>query len=177
MIMKIKYIVLLAMGFILNGNTLAQTPQVPFKDVGACPFECCLYRQWIAYKDTVLYKEMRENSPVAFKVKRREKVTGVTGVVITTKAGIVKALKDFTFENAKVSVKKGDLFYTLTYQGEGYFRIFYKGKRFADEVFDRDFMKVLSQPKSVWWVKIKNRKGQTGWTKFPENFDNKDGCG
>jgi hypothetical protein len=175
--MKLKYVVLLVIGLILSSSSLAQTPRLPFKDVGACPFECCLYRQWIAGKDTVLYREMRDNSPVAFKVKRREKVTGVTGVVITTRAGTVRALKDFTFENAKVSVKKGDVFYTLTYRGEGFFVISYKGKRFEDEVYTQTNMKVLSQPESIWWVKIKNRKGQTGWTRLPENFENKDGCG
>ena len=38
-------------------------------------------------------------------------------------------------------------------------------------------MKVLNGPVAVWWVKIRNRRGQVGWTKFPENFDNKDSCG
>jgi hypothetical protein len=164
-------------GLFLTDNSFAQGPKVPYKDVGACPFECCLYRQWTAKKNTILYKQMSEKSSVAFRVKRREKVTGVTGVVITTEAGTVRALKDFTFSNAKVPVKKGDVFYPLTYLGEGYFRIWYRGKIFEDEVFDQDFMKVLSSPDSIWWVKIKNRKGQIGWTKLSENFDNQDGCG
>lgn len=175
--MKIKYIVLLAISLVLTGNSFAQTPKMPFADVGACPFECCIYRQWTATKNTVIYQQMRENSPVAFKVKGREKVTGVTGVVITTKAGTVKALKNFTFSNNKISVKAGNLFYLLTYRGEGFFLIWYKGKKFEDEILDENTMKLLSEPKSVWWVKIKNRKGQIGWTKMPENFDNKDSCG
>ena len=56
--------------------------------------------RWVTNKDTIIYKEMRDGSPVAFRVKKREKVTGITGVVITTKAGQVKALKSFTTATA-----------------------------------------------------------------------------
>lgn len=119
---------------------------------------------------------MRDNSPVAFRIKKREKVTGLTGTVITTKAGQVKALRDFTTATEQVPIKAGDIFYTLTYRGEGFFLIWYKGKQFDDEIFGDNKMKIFSQPKSVWWVKIRNKKGQIGWTKLAENFDNMDGC-
>lgn len=155
----------------------AQTPKLPYKDVGACPFECCTYRQWTANKATIVYKEMRDNSPIAFKVKSREKVTGITGVVITTKAGLVKALKNYTTPNANIRIKAGDIFYLLTYRGEGFYLIWYKGKEFVDEIYEQGEARVLSQPEAVWWVKIKNRRGQIGWTRLAENFDNKDSCG
>lgn len=181
--MKAKYFLFLIIGLFLNSYTFAQGPKVPYKDVGACPFECCLYRQWTANKDTVIYKQMSEKSPVAFKVKRREKVTGVTGVVITNKAGTVRALKDFTatedskdITGNKFSIKSGDIFYVLTSMGEGFHQLWYKGKFFQDEIYNEKNMKILTVPKADWWVKIKNRKGQIGWTKLPENFDNKDGC-
>jgi hypothetical protein len=175
--MKLKYLGLLAIGFILNVCAFAQAPKVPFSDAGACPFECCTYRQWIANKDTIIYRQMRDGSPIAFRVKKKEKVRGLTGVVITTKAGQVKALKDFVTETEKVSIKAGDIFYLLTYRGEGFFVISYKGKRFEDSVTDEDKIKVLNQPVSIWWVKIRNSKGQIGWTKLNENFDNMDACG
>ena len=175
--MKLKYVILIAISFVLYNYSFAQTPKLPYRDVGACPFECCQYRQWTARKDTIIYKQMRDGSAVAFKIRRSEKVAGLTGVVITTKAGQVKALKNFTLAAAKVPIKAGDIFYTLTYRGEGFYLIWYKGKKFEDEIFDQDKMKILSQPKAVWWVKIKNRKGQIGWTRLPENFDNMDACG
>lgn len=162
--------------FISAGHILAQGPRVPYKDVGACPFECCTYRGWVANKDTIIYKEMRERSAVAFRVKKRERVTGVTGVVITTKAGQVKALKSFT-NSSGVQIKANDIFYLLTYRGEGFYLTWYKGKEFEDEAYDQGNMKVLNGPDAVWWVKIKNRRGQAGWTRLPENFDNKDACG
>jgi hypothetical protein len=109
-------------------------------------------------------------------VKKRERVTGITGVVITTKAGQVKALKSFTTSSG-VKIKANDIFYLLTYQGEGFYLIWYKGKKFEAEAYDKDDMKVLNAPVAVWWVKIRNRRGQVGWTRLPENFDNKDSCG
>lgn len=177
--MKVKFIILLIPGLFFNVNIFAQGPKVPYKDVGACPFECCVYRQWTTNKDTVLYKQMSEKSPIAFKVKKREKITGVTGVVITNRAGTVKVLKDYTAKDDNgnnISIKSGDVFYVLTSLGEGFHQLWYKGKFFQDEIYNEERMKILTEPKSDWWVKIKNRKEQIGWTKLPENFDNKDGC-
>lgn len=183
--MKFKYIFLLIIGLFLTSNSFAQGPKVPYKDAGACPFECCLYRQWTVNKETVLYKQMSEKSAIAFRVKRREKVTGVTGVVITTKAGMVKVLKDYTAKEDstdltkpvnEISIKAGEVFYVLTSLGEGFHQLWYKGKFFQDEIYNEEKMKILAEPEADWWVKIKNRKGQIGWTKLPENFDNKDGC-
>jgi hypothetical protein len=130
----------------------------------------------VVNKDTIIYKEMRERSAVAFRVKKRERVTGITGVVITTKAGQVRALKSFT-TGSGVQIKANDIFYLLTYRGEGFYLTWYKGKEFEDEAYDQVNMKVLSEPDAVWWVKIRNRRGRVGWTKLPENFDNKDSCG
>lgn len=161
---------------ILSSQLNAQTLKLPYQDIGACPFECCTYREWVGNKETIIHKQMRDGSPVAFKIKKGEKVRGVTGVVITTVAGKVKVLKSQTLENSKVKVKKGETLLILTYLGEGYFRFWYKGK-FFEENADLDGIKVVSQPKSVWWVKIKNRKGQIGWTRLSENFDNQDACG
>jgi hypothetical protein len=176
--MRIKTLALIFSGlfFISAGQALAQGPKLPYKDTGACPFECCTYRGWVANKDTIIYKEMRGGSPVAFRVKKREKVTGVTGVVITTKAGQVKALKSFTTSSG-VQIRANDIFYLLTYRGEGFYLTWYKGKKFEAEAYDQTEMKILNGPDAVWWVKIRNRRGQTGWTKLPENFDNKDSCG
>jgi hypothetical protein len=176
--MTIRSLALVIFGLLaaFSGTTWAQGPKTPYKDVGACPFECCTYRGWVANKDTIIYKEMREGSRVAFRVKKREKVTGITGVVITTKAGQVKALKSFTTSSG-VRIRANDIFYLLTYRGEGFYLIWYKGKEFEDEAYDQGNMKVLNGPVAVWWVKIRNRRGQAGWTKLPENFDNKDSCG
>lgn len=169
---------------LLSGNIFAQTLKLPFKDVGACPFECCTYSKWTVNKDTIIYKQMKDGSPIAFKVRKKELVTGITRVVIITKPGIGKVLKDVTIEVYEVETEKesnirfhkGELFKTLTYRGEGFYSVWHKGKIYSVDLTD-DNLKEISRPKSVWLIKIKNKKGQTGWTKLPENFDNMDSCG
>ena len=62
-------------------------PPVPFEDEGACPFEACVYRVWIAREPVVVRTERRTDAPVAFGVAAQEKVEAVTGVVVTVRAG------------------------------------------------------------------------------------------
>lgn len=176
--MSKKYLALFGLGIllVLSSKTFAQSLKLPYKDIGACPFECCTYRQWTATKNLILYKKMSESSPVAFKIKKGEKVRGMTGVVITTIAGKAEVLKNQPLQSSKVQLKKGDTIFLLTYLGEGFYRFWYKGKFFEDDGYANG-IKILSQPKSVWWVKIKNRRGQIGWTKDSEHFDNQDQCG
>ena len=176
--MSKKYFLIFGLGVLLfsGAQTFAQTLKLPYRDVGACPFECCTYREWTATKPLVLYKNMNGKSPVAFRVKKGEKVTGMTGVVITNTPGKAVALKAFTFESSKVKLKKGETIQLLTYLGEGWFRFWHKGKLYEDDGY-ADGLKITAQPKAVWWVKIKNRKGQIGWTKSSGDFDNQDQCG
>jgi hypothetical protein len=170
--------------FALSVQTFAQKLSLPYNDVGACPFECCTYREWLVNKPTVLLKDMTENSPVVFKVRKGETVRGINGVVITTKAGIGRATRNASLQyyNEKkntarnVTIKKGEQFLLLTYLGEGFYRVWYKGQILQSSMDDSEF-KMLSEPKSIWWVKIKNRKGQIGWTKLHGNFGNMDSCG
>jgi hypothetical protein len=184
--MSKKY--LIPFGFVillvLSGQSSAQKLNLPYRDVGACPFECCTYQQWTATKETVLLRNLSDGSPVLFRVKKGEKVEGVTGIVITTKAGIGKAAQNTNLEYydkkknemRNVSIKKGESFLILTYLGEGIYKVWYKGRMLQGSL-DYPHLKKISDPISVWWVKIKNRKGQIGWTKMTRNFDNVDSCG
>jgi hypothetical protein len=174
--MSIKYFlfVFLCFLFFTGGQTLAQSLKLPYVDKNVCPFECCEYREWVATKATTVYKEMRDGSAAAFTVKKGEKVDALTGIVITTKPGQVRILQNTNLDG--LSVKKGDILSILTYHGEGFFTVWHKGKFSQIEILDERTMKVLSQPKSIWWVKMKNKKGKIGWTRLPENFDNKDSC-
>ena len=156
----------------------AQAPKLPYSDPGACPFECCTYREWTANADTTIYIQMRDGSAKAFTVRKGEKVRGVTGVVITNRAGTATATVNTTIGlHNNIRVKKGDTLYLLTYQGEGFFKVWYKGRVIADVEIDDRKLKVGKQPDAVWWVKVRNKKGKIGWSKLPDNFDNKDSCG
>ncbi len=174
----IKILLSVAIVTFCFGSLMAQrpnSPRLPFVDKGACPFECCTYREWSVIKPTAIRTGMSDRSAVLFKVAKDEKVSGVTGVVITTRAGIARVLKNTKVGN--VNVSKGETLYLLTYLGEGFFKVWRKGRIIEENMTEEGSFKVISQPRSAWWVKIKNRRGQTGWSREPDNFGNKDKCG
>ena len=167
---------------------ITDVPPIPYEDYGACPFECCAYREWIVLKDTPTYKYRDNNSVVVFKVKAGERVTAETGVVVTIIPGKVRVLKDTSLMNLG-QVRKSDVIYLLTSLGEGYWRVWYKGKLYITTFpiitqpgrewmieESKDFI-LIQENRSIWWVKIINNRGQIGWSDEPDNFDKKDECG
>jgi uncharacterized protein len=147
-------------------------PQVPFQDDGACPHECCMYGDWVSNAATDVMADSRDNAALVFKVKKGEKVTAVTGFVMTTKPGRAKVIRSTTIGDQQA--KAGDIVWLLTYLGEGHFKVWFKGK-VVDDLDVLESLDIKTQPDFLWWAKIKNRKGQTGWTEEPENFD-QGGC-
>lgn len=162
-----------------------QTPRPPvnYADYGACPFECCTYRRWSVVKDTVLYKERSEKSGEAFHVRKGEHVTGLTGVVITLKPGKASVRKATTIGTGrrKTQVKPGDVLYLLHYEGEGIYKIWFRGGIYENEISTaadvNGKIQLLNEPDNVWWVKVKNSRNQIGWSKQDKNFGDMDACG
>lgn len=155
-------------------------PPANYEDYGACPFECCTYRRWSVNANTVLYKQRSKSSGVAFRVKKGEHVIGLTGVVITVKPGqaVAKSATTTNTSGRNVRLRPGDLLYLLTYEGEDVFKIWYRGKVFeANTYMNQKDIKVLNRPQAVWWIKVKNNRGQVGWTKQNQNFGDMDACG
>ena len=60
-------------------------------DSGACPFECCTYRDWTAETTLTAYEshDPRSRGRVVFTLAPGERVTALTGIVRTTVAGEV----------------------------------------------------------------------------------------
>lgn len=173
---KLSFLVLLVTGIVtsvVSGQNFR--PPMPFVDKGACPFECCTYRDWTVDKATAVRSAMRDGASIAFRLKKGEQVRGVTGVVITSQPGEVRVLKRTKI--GRSTANRGDMLYLLTYLGEGFHKVWFKGKIVEDETYDETKFREIRQPKSVWWVKVQNSRGQTGWSREPDNFGNKDQCG
>jgi hypothetical protein len=164
---------------LLVTSVYAQDPRPPanYADNGACPFECCTYRRWSVTKDTVLYQQRSEKSAVAFRVRKGEHVTGLTGVVITLKPGKAAVKKPTTIGEGKrkIRVKPGDGLYLLHYLGEGFYKTWFRGVTYDLEMSDA--IQVLTEPDTVWWVKVKNNRNQIGWSRQNGNFGDVDACG
>src|SRR5262249_12731909 len=147
------------------------------QDQGACPFECCTYREWAVRAATVFYKDRTTNSPIAFRSRPGEKVTGLTGVVITLKLGKAIIKKTGTLAEGKnvVRVKQGEELYLLNYVGEGYYKFWLRGGIYPEQMEGgNDMVRLLSKPQTEWWVKVKDGQGRIGWSKQTNHFDGMD---
>jgi hypothetical protein len=174
---KVVLGILLTMGILpamVNGQGSSKPP-TPFVDKGACPFECCTYREWTVDKATLVRSAMRDRASVTFRLKRGERVQGMTGVVITSQPGVVRVLKRTKI--GRFTANPGDRLYLLTYVGEGFHKVWFRGNISEEETYDETKFSAISKPKAVWWVKVKNRRGRIGWSKSPDDFGNKDQCG
>ena len=176
---------------VLSGQAQAQMPPTPFEDVGACPFEGCTYREWSAKETVAIRAARRTTGSLAFSVKAGEKVTALTGVVVTLRPGRVQFRERTTLRTAtgNVQIVPGETLYLLTYQGEGFTKAWLRGQsltdvdttQFINGVCDnqpsRCLGKVIQESQTEWWVQIRNRSGKVGWTREPEKFDGKDSLG
>ena len=170
---------------------------MPFVDEGACPFEGCVYRDWRATKPVAVYESWDWRAPVrqVFSVEPGETVTAMTGVVVTTSAGRavirrpmsgIAHSKYFPYQRpASIPLNPGDIVYLLTNQGEGFQTAWFRQMLFTldrsrfsgptpDTPCKRDNTctgEVIQHPISAWWVKLRNARGQIGWTRQTGDFD------
>lgn len=160
------------------GIRIQAQPRLPFYDWGAGPCEYCLYGEWTVVKQTpVFHRRDSRRSSTAFTAKKNEKLTALTGVVITTRAGLGKALEATVLRRydkatdtySDVIIKRSESFHILTYHGEGVYTVWFKRQLLEASLDQRQFF-TISKPRFVWWVKVKNNKGQVGWTRMVRDF-------
>jgi hypothetical protein len=162
-------------------------PPVPFEDPGACPFEGCVYRQWTATDEVVVRAEQHDEAAPAFTIPKEQKVTALTGVVVTTRPGRVRFRKavDLPSDSGTIHVERGQTLYLLAYEGDSDFSASLDGQvyRAVDgstflngacaEEPTRCIADIVAQPEATWWVQVRNARGQVGWTNETEKFDGK----
>jgi hypothetical protein len=173
-------------------QNVSDKPTLPYYDWGACPFECCTYKEWTATRNLNTYKRRSKKSLVSFRVKKGQSVRGLTGVVITTKYGITKIIKPIQIgytpdsKSPELSLQPGEVVYTLHYQGEAYDLFWYKGKAYSDQISlpkdawgtppNSQALQIISRPKYEWWAIIQDKDGNIGWTKETDAFAHIDAC-
>lgn len=69
-------------------------------------------------------------------------------------------------------IKAGDTFYVLHYEGEGDWKVWFKG---AIAYINENVVK-LPDPKAEWWVKVRRADGLVGWTLSGVHFLHQDAC-
>lgn len=155
-------------------------PPMPFVDHGACPFEGCVYGDWTALRSVVAVDDpsgtWMSDQPAStlkhlFSLRPGELVTATTGLVAVTAPGraIAKAGRQFRLENpvfpklsgGLIDVAAGDTVYLLSYQGEGVHTAWVKGQ--LTSFREGDDGSIVERAKSVWWIRLRNSRGQVGW--------------
>lgn len=145
----------------------AAQPAIPYEDIGAAPGEYGAYGSWVARKPGVAYTQRSGNARVAFKVQKNERVTGVTGVVVITRAG--RAAVRGPVAVGKQRARPGEQVFLLTPLGEGAYTCWYNGEIATIDLSDS--FSLVEEPAFTWWVKLKNRRGQVGWCSEGFNFE------
>ena len=178
-------------GIVRAQRPVGVSPPIPFEDVGACPFEGCAYREWTAKEAIAVRTERRKTASITFRLKQGEKVTALTGIVMTVRPGRVqfRETTNLSTGSGQLRVDPGQTLYLLTYQGEGFTKAWFNGRLYSN-VDTKDFLngrcdrepsqcagRVLEQPRTEWWVQVRNRFGRVGWTNEPDRFDGKDVLG
>jgi len=146
-------------------------------DEGACPFECCIYREWSVKSDTQLFIEKDINSEIVVVVKSGSKIKALTGDVHVTPLKITVNI-DYEIHRA------GETIWLLNYLGEGNYRALKNDELIVLELPFSPYgkMKLLEWANLEgkyhmdWWVQFKTKNGKFGWTNQVKNFSNKDGC-
>lgn len=158
-------------------------PPPNYENWGVCPFECCTYREWTASDNIPVYATRKAGAALAFRLHPDEKVTALTGVVITEKAARVRidrAMQDGYIDGKgepQLALKPGDIVYLLAPLGEGAFLFWYQGKVYHSSVELGAIPTVAAErARMVWWKQIRNSAGKQGWTRS-DKFGNADACG
>lgn len=154
-------------------------PPNPYIDKGACPFECCTYRDWKTTKPVALIDKPYGTKTIAT-VTAGQVVHGITGVVYSAPVRAVASKSFFAWSNdfRRASIKKGDVFYILHYVGEGGTLIWFKGQTYSGEI--EPVGATAEGPPSngpQWWVNVRTLTGRSGWVLETDQFENQDACG
>jgi hypothetical protein len=147
-------------------------PNLPFFDWNACPFEGCAYREWTAEEAVDVFDTWKINRTRIATLTAKAVVTGISGVVITNKPGVIRMDRDAP----QSDLRRGDTILTYTYLGEGFSVVWFKGKFYRE--YDITFAKwpdgsgcgethcaatYVDLGEKVWWAKVKLRSGVVGW--------------
>jgi hypothetical protein len=174
--------VFILVAFVGELASAQQAPAVPYIEKGVCPFEGCQYGRWITRSPLKVYPREGDTSQVAFTIAPGDSFFALTGNIHMDRLGVVVVTKPLA------QFSPGDTIYTLSYTGESYINIWFRGQQLNIEIFwptddDIDFATInlndprwkdfpalmVTRPLMVWWVQIAYRNGQTGWLRLVNN--------
>ena len=176
---------LLAVALLAGASSPDASPPSTYIDRGACPFECCVYREWRTLVDTVLRARPDPQATVVGRARAGAVVQGITGEVHARPVA-------FVVRSPHGRYRPGDTLWVYSYVGEGRFKVWHEGAMLEEDLGFSPYGgspgarcdkrtpcwgELEGELRFRWWVKVQGADGQEGWTDRPEHFGNKDACG
>ncbi len=155
-------------------------PPTPWIALDACPGEGCSLGTWSACTTVVARREKRRDAPVAFTLRRGERVTALRSDVHVNDPGIVVFRDTVTYvppfgglSGDTVRFGRADTLYLLNYLGEGYLVWWFRGRADTGQIFWPSTILInASAPRSAvlirsadetQWALVRNAQGEEGW--------------
>ena len=159
-------------------------PPAPWIAKDACPGEGCTLGSWAACTAIIARTEKRATAPIAFRLRRGDPITALSGDVHVNIPGIVTFADTGTFsglnavaaqsEPRRIRFTPADTLYLLNYLGEGFLVWWLHGRPDTGQIFWRSRISpgyadpiarahLIRETRQVWWVKVRNARGQAGW--------------
>ena len=185
LIALIRVLILTALAAFLPLSALAQKrPPLYYIDKGACPGECCTYRQWKTEITTRLFSHPDIHSRRVGVVHAGSTVSALTGEVHTIPSRFVAKTSHGRYRAA-------DVLWVYTYIGEGVFKVWFSGRMREEQLEFSPFGgssgnrceksatcwgELDQELRSTWWIRIRTPTGLRGWTNQGKNFSGADAC-
>jgi hypothetical protein len=149
---------------------------------GACPFECCIYRDWTARAEYDVYAAERGEGAPAFTIPAGTAFRADSGNVHITGVSLV-AVADSVSDGDYWAFGAGDTLVVLDYIGEGHFNVWHDGEvRDVAGFWGAERMPAVAEQlgtyEAQWWVHLTLPDGRTGWFRNdpPRQIDGADRC-
>ncbi|MGH7577529.1 MAG: hypothetical protein ACREM1_20690 [Longimicrobiales bacterium] len=150
---------------------------------GACPFECCIYRNWEATGEIPVVAQERGTAPPVFTIDAGERFRADSGNVHVTSIAVVP-VTDSVGDPPYWSFGPGDTLVVLDYVGEGFYNVWHDGSVVEVPTFwssgpIEEGEGSLGQHAAEWWVHITMSDGRTGWIRADTapQINGADACG
>lgn len=161
----------------------SRTPPEVLTRRGACPFECCTYREWTALEEISVQAEERGREAPLFTIPAGASFLADSGNVHITGIGLVVAADTIQNAYGEPRLLPGDTAVVLDYLGEGYWRLWHRQEVVEVEGFwgaehPSPRGSLLGRYRSEWWVHIRYQ-GRDGWFQVAPgtSFRGADACG
>jgi hypothetical protein len=148
----------------------ARIPLSELVRAGACPFECCMYREWVAEGDIPVRDVAAGDAPVRFTIAAEQSFQADSGMLRVTGLSVVAVRDTFTawIDDRPDHFSPGDTLVLLEPIGEGAFKVWFDGRVRTTEGFwhpptDSARVTSIGRYQAEWWVHATLPDGRRGW--------------